>query len=238
MDHSDGSGIKSAERALTILELFSRLDKPLTFTEVAAKLGYPRSSLHGLLRTLTGRGWLSLDPVTRRFSLGLRAWEAGHAYRPAADLARSAAPVVERLEADFDGRVHVAVLDGGDTVWVAGSPDGVGRRVAAPGTGAGKVLLAELDRGERSSRLGSAVETLHGTLDEVRAQGWGADDEDQAAGLRVVAVPVRDRSGGVVAALGLEAPSALVSSDDAVRALRSAAAQISTGLGYSAVSAG
>lgn len=241
MSRSDGSGVKSAERALCVLELFSRLDdRPMTFTQVASHLGYPRSSLHGLLRTLTARGWLRLDPATRRFSLGLRAWETGSAYRPAVDLARHAAPVVQRLQADYDGSVQVAVLDGADTVQVAGTSGRPGRRASALGSGTGKVLLADLDRGARDRHLASAtaddlsLEQMHSALDEVRDQGWGADEE-QPAGTRAVAVPVRDRSGAVVAALGLSAPAAQLLEerrDETLRALRRAAAQISAGLGF------
>lgn len=79
MGDSDVAGVKSAERALSILELFSSPDRALTFTEVAQALGYPRSSLHGLLRTLAARDWLRHDPATRRFRLGVRAEQLAEA---------------------------------------------------------------------------------------------------------------------------------------------------------------
>ncbi len=129
MNESDGAGVKSAERALTILELFSRPGRALTFTQVAELLGYPRSSLHGLLRTLTDRGWLRLDPASRRFTLGLRAWQAGVAYRPAVELERTARPVVDQLHSTLEGVVHVSVLDDGDAVAVVDTGDETGRRV-------------------------------------------------------------------------------------------------------------
>lgn len=139
--NADGSGVKSAERALSILELFSQRNIALTFTEVADRLGYPRSSLHGLLRTLAARGWLRLDPATRRFSLGIRAWEAGSAYTPATELSRGAGPVLQWLETSFDGSVDLAVLDGQETVTVARSSGQAGERSAAAASPAGRLLL-------------------------------------------------------------------------------------------------
>jgi DNA-binding IclR family transcriptional regulator len=234
VSESDGSGVKSAERALTILELFSRSDRALTFTQVAELLGYPRSSLHGLLRTLTTRGWLRLDPTTRRFTLGMRAWEAGAAHRPAAELARRAQPVVDRLGASLGGAVCVAVLDGTDVVTVACSGLDRDRRVAAQRVAAGRVLLADLDRPLRSRHLAEVAadgDDVHRDLDRVRSQGWA--DASAGDGDRSLAVPVRDEGGTVVAALALLAPAARLGDDSlesSRRTLRQGAEQLAAAM--------
>jgi DNA-binding IclR family transcriptional regulator len=229
----DGSGIKSAERALTILELFSSRDRALTFTQVAETLGYPRSSLHGLLHTLTDRGWLRFDPSTRRFSLGMRAWEAGNAYRPAVDVVRGARPVVERLRQVVKGTVRLEMLDGCDTVRVLDTGDDDTVRSTAHSSGAGRVLLAGLDRTQRAEHLPeppSDVEALHRGLDRVRADGWAGDDG--ADGVPSLSVPVRDAGGAVIAALGVAVPTLDPERrDDALRALQQGAEQIAAALG-------
>jgi len=237
VSNADGSGVKSAERALSILELFSQRDRALTFTQVAQMLGYPRSSLHGLLHTMADRGWLRLDPATRRFTLGMRAWEAGNAYRPAADVARRAAPVVERLRHALDATVEVCMLDGGDAVCVI---DGNGeQRTAALASGSGRVLLAALDAGARAAVLNGAGDgELQRRLDRIAADGWADDDIERRDGLRSLAVPVRDGSGAVVAALSCTAPAYRLAAerrDEALRALRQAAEQIGAGLGLQPV---
>lgn len=237
MNESDGSGVKSAERALTILELFSRPGQALTFTQVAELLGYPRSSLHGLLRTLTDRGWLRLDPATRRFSLGLRAWQTGIAYRPAVELQRSATPVVDELHAALDGSVHVTVLDDADAVSVVSSGGIAGTRLDAHSGACGQVLLAHLDRGQRERRLAGRVEggvdELHATLERVRDQGFAEGDSPVRDGHRTLAVPLRNRSGDVVASIALTAePSRLQGEcrDQALDALRRAADNLAPAL--------
>jgi DNA-binding IclR family transcriptional regulator len=65
--------VKSADRALAILEIVSETPTAPTFNELEARLQYPRASLHGLLVTLQQRGWLERDPSTRRYGLGARA---------------------------------------------------------------------------------------------------------------------------------------------------------------------
>jgi len=231
MSGHDGSGVKSAERALTILELFSRRNRALTFTEVADLLGYPRSSLHGLLRTLADRGWLRLDPATRRFSLGIRAWEAGSSFAPAVELVRSAAPVVEQLRDVVDGTVHVSVLDGAETVRVLGSDAGEVARAAAHASGAGRVLLANLDGLPDAPGAPADAEELQRRLDRVRVEGWA--DGDSSDGVPSLAVPVRGGDGAVVAALGVAAPGLGAGERDGVlRALQQGAERISAALGY------
>jgi len=237
VNEADGSGVKSAERALTILELFSRPGRALTFTQVAELLGYPRSSLHGLLRTLTDRGWLRLDPATRRFTLGLRAWQAGVAHRPAVELERTTRPVVDQLQSTLDGRVHVSVPDAGDAVAVVHTGDDTGRRVGAHSSSCGRVLLAHLDRTQVERRLAGRVhepvDELHRTLETVRDQGFAEGDSDIEAGLSTLAVPLRNRSGEVVAALAVTTPPSRLEDggrERALDALRQAAARLSAAL--------
>lgn len=235
MNETDALGVKSAARALTILELFSQPNRALTFTQVAEILGYPRSSLHGLLRTLTERGWLRLDPGSRRFSLGLRAWEAGRAYQPATNMCRAAKPVVEQLRDTLDTTVHLAVLDDGDAVHVLHSGDET-RRIGAHRASCGRVLLAHLDRAQVERQLAGRVDAphdLHEHLDEVRDRGFAEGDGDLAEGERTIAVPLRDRTGAVVAALAVTAPVERLEGagrEQALNALREAADRLAPAL--------
>lgn len=237
MIESDGSGVKSAERALTILELFSRPGQALTFTQVAEILGYPRSSLHGLLRTLTDRGWLRLDPATRRFTLGLRAWQTGIAFRPAVELQRTAASVVDELRDALDGNIHVAVLDDADAVAVVSSGEPPGRRVGAHSGACGHVLLAHLDRSQCEQRLAGRVEgeaeEFHATLERVRDQGFAESDSPVHDGHRTLAVPLRNASGAVVAAIAITTESSRLQGagrEQALEALRRAADNLAPAL--------
>ncbi len=64
--------LKSAKRALEVLEFFAVTHRPATVMEVARALGYPQSSTSVLLGGLTRLGYLELDPAARSFRPTLR----------------------------------------------------------------------------------------------------------------------------------------------------------------------
>ncbi|GAA4715535.1 IclR family transcriptional regulator [Phytohabitans rumicis] len=247
--------VKSAQRVLAILELLTARAAQLTFTEIAGALGYPRSSLHSLLATLVQSGWAELDPVTRRYALGIRAWQAGNAYLRAVELADRAQPYMEQVRDALDETVQLAVRDGRHNVYVA-KADGsqllvlasaVGRRLAAHATGVGKVLLADLPEAERRALLSAQplerytgntltdLDRLEKELALIRQRGHSMDNEEYTLGVRCVAVPVRDHSGRVVAGLSVSVPTIRFDqarADQALALLTTASAGLSAALGW------
>lgn len=66
------SGIKSAERALRVFELFHERKCPLTVTETSRALEMPQSSTSFLLRSLADQGYLIYHSETRKYFPSLR----------------------------------------------------------------------------------------------------------------------------------------------------------------------
>jgi IclR family pca regulon transcriptional regulator len=117
----------------------------------------------------------------------------------------------------------MAQLDGSDIVYVArvSVPKIIALRVdigtlfPAVRTSQGKVLLAALPPDELSTTLATpsraglppriepTMDQLHEDLTQVRARGWALADEELAPGVRSVAVPVRDGTGAVRAAMNV-----------------------------------
>lgn len=64
--------IKSAARALDVLECFATERRRMTAAEVAARLGYPRSSANVLLKSMAAQGYLSLSPADQSYFPTLR----------------------------------------------------------------------------------------------------------------------------------------------------------------------
>lgn len=252
-----GDGVKSAQRALAILELLTGREEPLSFAAIADELGYPRSSLHGLLRTLTERGWLELDPTTRHYRLGIRTWEAGSTYMRAVSLTDRARPYMRWVCDRVDETIQLAVLDGRYNVYIA-KVEGkqrlvldseVGRRLEAHATALGKMLLASLPDDELArcfagvtlEQFAAATITdfaaLRAALRTIRERDYALDDEEYTLGVHCVAVPVRDHTGQVVAALSVAFTSVRFSEDRRQQALgwlREATAELSAALGYRA----
>src|SRR5690349_19871566 len=61
-----GEGVKSARRAVELLEAFGANHAWLSLTDLHQETGFPRSSLHGLLRTLRDVGWIEADEAGTR----------------------------------------------------------------------------------------------------------------------------------------------------------------------------
>ncbi len=59
------SQVKSATRAIEILELFKQARQPRAMSEIALALGYPQSSTTVLLKTLVALGYLNFDRTDR-----------------------------------------------------------------------------------------------------------------------------------------------------------------------------
>lgn len=64
--------VKSARRALEVVELLEKLQRPASVAEISTRLGYPQSSTSGLLSGLRRLGYLRYDGGSRTYSLSLR----------------------------------------------------------------------------------------------------------------------------------------------------------------------
>ena len=158
-----------------------------------------------------------------RFSLRPRVLELGYAYLSGLSLPEVAQPHMERLVAAVNESSSISVLDDSDIVYVARVPTrrimsitlAVGTRLPAYATSMGRVLLAGLSDPQLSMRLDGMQlaaltphtvtdpETLRDVLAQVRREGYAAVDQELEEGLRSLAVPIRDASATVVAALNV-----------------------------------
>ncbi|MGH3142197.1 MAG: IclR family transcriptional regulator domain-containing protein, partial [Gaiellales bacterium] len=157
------------------------------------------------------------------FSLRPRVLELGYAYLSALILPEVAQPHMETLVGEVNESSSVAVLDDLDIVYVARVPTqrimtitiAVGTRLPAYATSMGRVLLAGLDPDALEERLERIeierltpatipdLEALRQRIDDVRGAGWAAVDQELEQGVRSAAVPIRDATGAVVAALNV-----------------------------------
>lgn len=221
--------VKSADRALDLLELFAYTPDGMTLADVCAALGWPKSSTLGLLRTMAARGYMiATTESATRYQLGPMVAVLGKAYLDRVDLGTTGQEFVRAISRTLDETVHLAVLRGADVLYIAKEEGGgqmrmvsaVGRMIPAHGTGVGKVLLAhlppdELDRlfppGQPLPRLTATTitdrEAFLAMLARIRERDYATDDGESTVGLRCIAAPVRDATGTVVAAMSVSVPS-------------------------------
>jgi len=169
----------------------------------------PKSSLHALIGTLQDWGWVETDSSGRRFGLGVRALLVGTSYVDSDDIVAATRDALDWLSETVGETVHLGRLDGPDIVYLAKRESthplrlfsAIGRRLPAHATALGKVLLAErteaeLDRilPETLARLSDNTITdraaLRKELDRTRRRGWARDNQENATGIRCLAVAV------------------------------------------------
>jgi IclR family pca regulon transcriptional regulator len=215
--------VQSLERGLAVIRAFDGDHRQLTLSDVARRTELPRAAARRFLLTLVELGYVRTDG--RLFSLRPRVLDLGYAYLSSTSLPEVAQPYLEDLVARVHESCSVSVLDGEDIVYVARVSTkrlmtvaiNVGTRFPAYATSMGRVLLAARPPAERAAYLRTArLEplTLHTVTDpdrladvlaEVADQGFALLDQELEEGLRSIAVPVHDASGGVVAAMNVSA---------------------------------
>ena len=248
--------VKSASRAIEILDLLASRTEGCTLAEVAAALGCPKSSAHGLVTTLVRRHVVTAEPSARGtvFTLGHHIFEIGQAWARNVDLIRDGQDVVRRLVDECLETVHMAAIDGGEVVYLAKEEgrhpmrmvSAVGRRVPAYGTGVGQVLLAGMtddavaalyrspgDMPRLTPNTVADMQVLLAKLRATRSRGYAIETEESSVGLGCIAAPVYD-STALVAAMSISVPTARFPEqrrEELLPRLRSAAREISLRLG-------
>jgi len=222
--------VQSLVRALRLLQEVADAGDGITLTEVANRVGLPVSSAHRLLSTLQLEGFVRFDGERTLWFVGVKAFTVGNAFLRARDLVQVARPYMRGLMEQCDETVNLAVEDGGQIIYLAqiecrqmmralASP---GARVPMHSSAVGKVLLAYmnpllqqplLDRMKLERFTANTItgrERFLRTLAEIRAQGYGFDDEEHAVGLRCVAAPIFNEAREAIAGISLSGPAARV----------------------------
>ncbi len=238
---------QSVERALTVLESFSARRPELGVQELARALDTSPSTVSRLLAALENRGYVAQDNATGRFRLSVRALELGYRFADTNDLMIHAAPHVDALARQLKLTTELYVLDGQQMIryMTANSPPGQGMlggsRFYPHRSAAGKVLLAHLAPDLLSALVSGypseapAVDGLRRELAAARQWGYASDDEHAGVGKRSLAVPVRDASAEVLAALSVSGPvSRLTDAEmpNILEAMFDRAYEFSRSLGY------
>ena len=218
--------LQTIRQAGDVLELFTRQDPEWGVREVARRLEIPKSNAHQLLASLETIGLLH-RMVTGRYRLGFRLLTLGQfllANTPWRDVAHR---VLVQASADLRETLQVAVLDGGNLIYVdkvvGEASNAIRSAHSTPGnsippfsSALGRVLLASkpwrvvqtaLERhGGLQARTKDTITNLEDfkpELLQVERQGFALDLEESAVGVCCVAAPVRNHNGDVIAAFSV-----------------------------------
>jgi DNA-binding IclR family transcriptional regulator len=213
--------VRAVERALDILLCFTD-DSDLSLTEIASRADLHKSTVHRLLASLEGKGFVQRDAASERYRLGYRMWELSANLSQDDDPAVLLLPELRRLRDLIGETVSLYLRDDLERIRVQAVQSGQAiRRVAPIGVrlplhvgASGKVLVAFAPAEVREQVLAAAAWTSEEQKSAYLAQlaetvrlGYATSMEEREEGAAAVAAPIFDRAHRLVAALGVSGPS-------------------------------
>lgn len=243
---------QTVQKAMNLLEALVRSGQPRRLTELSRELGLTKPNVYRLLSTLSVLGYVQKDPATSLYAPTLKMWELGSLLVRDTDLVAVAAPRLRRLAEETRESVHLTVFDAGFVVYVdkvdSEQPlkaiTQIGSRVPATVTASGKAMLAFMPTEALDQAFAQVKrftpntlvrrKDIEANLLEARKAGYAINNQEFRVGVCGIGVPIRDRTGGVVAALAVwgAEKNILGHRDELARAGMDAAREISRRLGY------
>jgi DNA-binding IclR family transcriptional regulator len=231
-------------RGLSLLDAFGSADNELNLTELAARTGLPKPTAHRLLSELVR--WGGVERTESGYRLGVRMFVLGQRAPRPRGLREAALPFMEDLYEATHENIHLAVMDGTDTLFlekVSGRrsmpiASRVGGRLPAYCTATGKVFLAfgPPERLENILAAGLVRYTPHTIvmpgllqreLARTAARGYAVNREESEAGVSAIAAPVLDHRRRAIAAISITGNVCRLDLDRLAPAVRTAARALS-----------
>ena len=244
--------VRAFSRGLDVIEALGNGVRGSSISHIAEKTGLSRAAARRLLMTLVERNFVTTDGKT--FALTPRVLNLGLSYLTTLPFWPYAQPALEELRATTHESCGMAVLDEADIVYVLRVPSrrilamnaNIGTRLPALNVSLGQVLLSDLGDEElkdycgkadfrpRTSRSLSSAKGLKRALDNIQSKGYAWVDGELDPAICGIAVPLRDRTGKVIAAINISLISGAWSEAKArkylLTPLRQAAEQIRSGM--------
>lgn len=236
------------EKGMDIVEALADAESGLTVSEIATRLDRPMSELFRIIVVMQQRGWLQKDPESARYSVTYHVLRLAHRSTPTQTLTAAAAPVMHELSIRINQSCHLVVRSGTEGLVIlreenqrrhANLSVRMGAVIDLATSCSGLTLLAHLDADERDRAIprGKNTPAFNARLNRIRKLGHEIHRSPVTAGVTDIGCPVLGFDGKVVAALTVPYLHVL---DDSVpttieqtrRHVEQAARRISLSLGW------
>lgn len=211
----------ATSRTIDVLEALGNSPLPLSLAEIVATTGIGRASAGRLLTSMIEGEAVVAEGDPPRYRLALRCWSLGTGALRQRPVVGVALPYLIELGRALNTRTNISLPEGLEMVFVQ-SVEPMGSRLTVEPiyvrtslleTASGRIAAAFADEKtltrlsqEELPKLTPYTRTtaeVIAELPEVRARGYAVIDREREIDISGVAVPIRDRSGAVVAAVGL-----------------------------------
>jgi DNA-binding IclR family transcriptional regulator len=218
------SRVQSIERAFAVLGALAR--GPLGVTDVADRVGLPKSTVARLLASLVAEGAVEQVPGGTDYRIGARLLGLTSGVRPTPGLIALARPHLVELAATVGEATGLSIADGDlvhyvdqeDSPHPVGIRDWTGTRLPMHAVSSGLVMLAHRhpDEVERlfagpleafTAVTVTAPEVLRERIRRARLDGFAWTRDEVAEGITSVAAALPGADGEVIGAIHVHGPS-------------------------------
>ena len=219
---AEKGGVQSVERIFQLIEHLAAHPTGVSLQTLAGETELAKSTVHRLLASLVGLGYVVQDEENGHYRLTLKMFELSSGIVDSMDIMGVAKAHLERLSQRTGEAVHLVIRDGRDIVYIYKTESGPMRMASRVGlrsplycTGVGKAILATLPGDELediwthsnvqklTDKTITDLEELRSQLVEVRANGYAIDDEENELGVRCVAVAIPGPDGRAESAFSI-----------------------------------
>lgn len=250
-----GRKVHSIEKAIKLLDCFWTARRPLALAELVQMTGWAKSTIHGMLSSMTDSRVIEQNETDGKYRLGYHLFELGSAVNSSwSEISRVRSRLLH-IVTETKESSYLARLCGDDLLLAVCAEPSEGFRVSTEEgtriplhcTSQGKVILANLPEGTAKAMLerkGMHAYTprtiqdwniLRSELAEIRVRGYALERSEYQVGLQSIGVPIFDSNGQcryAISIVGVMRGTAWSEFDDTLKLLLESAAAISYDLGY------
>ena len=229
---AEKNGVQSVERIFALIEQLAAHPAGASLQSLAQGTDLAKRTVHRLLGSLVGLGYVAQDEATGRYRLTLKMFELSSGMVNSMDIMDVAKAHLERLAQRTGEAVHLVIRDGRDIVYIYKTENGpmrmssrVGLRSPLYCTGVGKAILATLPDDEvaeiwrhsrpqkLTGRTVASLDALAAQLADVRRSGYAIDDEENELGVRCVALAIPGPGGRAESAFSISGLAPYMTAD-------------------------
>lgn len=212
--------VPALRRAVLVLDLIAKADRPLSAADIARLLELPKSTTHGLLNVMMELNLLVRGP-DGAFHLGPHPMRWADGFLSQMDIVSVFKTYFAQETALSCYTITLTVLDRDEVVYIGcrdsdqplGQTFRIGLRLPAPFTATGKMLLSEMSDVEVQRLFADAFpapmthrsvansDQLLRELAEIRARGFSIDDGQVRESMICIGSVIRDYTGKAIAGI-------------------------------------
>ena len=259
MSMSDGNGNKpirynapAVHRAFQLLRTVAESPNQLSLTALSKRLGYSKSTTHGLVHALLREDALAMVSQSNTLSIGQEITDLAFSTWNYPKITQRTQPLIDAIRDRIHETVFLGVMIRKRVLIVNTAESSVPLKISAtPGTtipllagAVGKVILAGKSDDEVISLIrekGLPAYSPRAIVDEseylaalsqVRDQGFATDDEEYLSGIRAVAVAVSNPEGPPMAVwvVGLSNTMSMQKMQEAVEVIQASVVKLQAAL--------